>query len=406
MKKASFSILLFSIFLSVVFVSCKDDDSDNPEVEYDYLVSCELQKTASQAGINTVIDLAATQYPDVTDIKDYVVSGVKKYKIVYKTTFQGESVNASGVVSIPDAEGSYPVLSYQNWTNTLHSDAPSVDESDQLYLVLEMMASTGFVFVLPDYLGFGEADDMFHPYLHKESTVQSVVDMLKAVREFIDSQDGIELDGNLYINGYSQGGWSTMQLQKELEGNSAGYTLKASACGAGPYDLKALNSYILSCDTYAQPYYVAYIYSSFLNLGLETDISKVFQEPYASRIPTMYDGTQSGTELNSQLTTTVANLFTSEYIDGWATSSDFSALVDMMEENSVGDFVPETPTMLLHGNSDSNIPVSISKSYYDKFVAGGASNIKYVELAGGHGDVAASAVLTSLLWFLELRDAN
>jgi hypothetical protein len=36
---------------------------------------------------------------------------------------------------------------------------------------------------MPDYLGFGSSDNMFHPYLHKESTVQTVLDMLRAVDE-------------------------------------------------------------------------------------------------------------------------------------------------------------------------------------------------------------------------------
>ena len=46
-----------------------------------------------------------------------------------------------------------------------------------------MIASMGYVVVIPDYPGFGESADIPHPYLIKEPTVRSVVDMLFAVRE-------------------------------------------------------------------------------------------------------------------------------------------------------------------------------------------------------------------------------
>ncbi|NQU87518.1 MAG: hypothetical protein HQ541_17330, partial [Mariniphaga sp.] len=75
---------------------------------------------------------------------------------------------------IPIGTDAYPLLSFQNGTNTLHANAPSVNPDWELYRFLEAVSSTGFVLAIPDYIGFGSTEEKFHPYLDKESTIQCV----------------------------------------------------------------------------------------------------------------------------------------------------------------------------------------------------------------------------------------
>ncbi|MDX8340492.1 prolyl oligopeptidase family serine peptidase [Draconibacterium sp. IB214405] len=411
MNKKLIQFLFYISLFAVVFVSCDEmDDVETPVTGNEYLVEAELQFSIPKTIIDFTIAAASIEYPELSEISDLIQSGVDVYKITYKTTFNDNSVIASGMVALPDVAGEYPVLSYQNGTNTEHSKAPSVDSDNQLFQILEMMGSTGFIISLPDYLGFGEADDMFHPYLHRESTVQTVTDMLKAVREFIDDEDEISLNNDLYLAGYSQGGWATMQVQQAIEADAGfEYDLQASACSAGPYNLVTLNEYVVGLEEYPQPYFLAYIFNSYLQLGLTTSIETVFNEPYAAKIPTMFDGITSGSDLNAELTTTITDLFTPEYLAGWNTETAYMDVLDMLDDNSVPAFLPTVPTKLFYGTADTYVPPIVSEEKYDEFIAAGASTslVQKVPLEGlDHTGGILPAGLASILWFIALENVT
>ncbi|WP_346859705.1 lipase family protein [uncultured Draconibacterium sp.] len=404
-------------FFLVLFVSVSCDNSmDDVEVpsENTYFVESKLVTSYSKADISAYLTLASILYPEqsaqLEEILTHIESGVKVYKIIYNTEFNGEAKTASGIVCLPDQDGSYPILSYQNGTNTLHSAAPTVDTNNKLFQILEMMGSTGFIITLPDYLGFGEADDMFHPYLHKESTIQTVMDMLRAVEEMVAEENSISSTQDLYISGYSQGGWATMCLQKAIESQfSSEFDLKASACGAGPYDLTTINEYVTGLTTYPMPYFLGYIFNSYINLELNTSINDVLQDPYAGLIPTLYDGTKSGDEINAQLTTSMPDFFTADYISNWTTDAKFSGIKDMLEENSVQAYFTSTPTLLLHGTADDFVPPIVTSNLYADFITSGSSTnvVTLLPLAGAtHTTGILPSGIASLLWFLQLKGEN
>jgi len=272
MSRIKWFLSLTIIFAALFFTSCDSLFDDPPESEdNEYLVSNEQLFIISELEIDYIYAYFATLYPEAAAIQQKADVGVKVYKITYKTHFKGEEKIASGLVCIPIGKGPFPVLSYQNGTNTLHSNAPSVNPNYELYKFLETVASTGFVLAIPDYLGFGETEDMFHPYLDKEATVNAVADMLLAVKELTSEGNlNVKLSGDLYIAGYSMGGWATLQVQKEIEeGNilSGEFSLKASACGAGPYNLFFINSHIMGLSSYPMPYFLGFMVDSYIRTG-------------------------------------------------------------------------------------------------------------------------------------------
>ncbi len=99
-----------------------------------------------------------------------------------------------------------------------------------LYQLFSGVASTGYVVIIADYLGFGVRQQMAHPYLHKESTVQTLVDMLYSVAEFDeDIAKDITVSDEYFLLGYSQGGWATLALLDALENDYASdFTVKAA----------------------------------------------------------------------------------------------------------------------------------------------------------------------------------
>lgn len=401
-----FKLILF-VFLISVFSGC-DLDDDNKVPEDNYIVDFVKHKTYTVDQIKTSLSLYAFIYPELQVIIDNLKYGVEVYKITYKTKFDGKEVIASGLVAVPLTSGSYAILSYQNGTNTQNSNAPSVSPDYEMYQLIEFVASTGFIVSVPDYLGFGASSTMFHPYYDKKSTVESVTDMLWAVKELANNYLQVVPKNDLYVMGYSQGGWSTLQLHKYIEENySSEFNLKASACGAGGYDVRFINDYILEQTEYPMPYYIGYMINSFVKLGDVTNpTSDIFKSPYSERILKLYDGKNSGDEINAQLTTKIADLFTAEYRSSVNTNVKFASVVSTLSKNSIAAWKTNIPTMILHGTADNYVPYKGSENLYNDFLAKGVSagKVTFVPIPGAdHGSAIIPSGVASLKWFIGLN---
>ena len=163
-------------------------------------------------------------------------NGVVIYRVVYETqTPAEEPIQASGLILVPTTGAThFPWISLQHGTLTGKGEAPSLKSAEGIY-----EASQGFVTVVPDYIGYGNSAQVLHPYLLPKGYVDATIDLLRAARSFAASQK-ISLDA-FFLKGYSEGGYATFVLQKELETKYASeFPLTASSPSAGPYNLEAL----------------------------------------------------------------------------------------------------------------------------------------------------------------------
>lgn len=414
MNKYSKIPVIVTLLISVLFTSCKKN-SEAPTTPSDkYLVSYKQVKTISNLEVGANLAYLSLLYPDAQAIKNKAVSGVKVYKITYNTTFQNQPIVASGLVCVPTGLLKYPMISYQNGTITLHTDAPTVasdtTEMGKLYTFLETVSATGFVIAIPDYIGFGSTENTFPPYLDKASTIPCVVDMIRATKELMASNNlNVQLSNDLYITGYSMGGWATLQLQKTIETDySNEFNLKASACGAGPYDLTYINNYVMGQTHYPMPYFLGYMLNSYTQLGeISNNLSDIINEPYASKIPGLFDGNYSGDQINSQLTTSVDSLFTNAYRNGYQTTAEFSSVRQALSDNSISAWNISTPLMLLHGEADTFVPVQVSKNLYNDFLNLGVSSsmVHLVTFPGvDHSGGIVPSEIDAINWFLQIKD--
>lgn len=403
--KLSISTLLLLAAVS----SCKKDDQGK---NYSYYVSKEFVVKYTKGTIDNLIDLASIAIPDVAALKPQISSDVDVYKLVYKTTIDGNKINASGLICVPEAPGSYPVLSFQNGTNTVYANAPSVYPLNTTYELAEVVASMGYIVVIADYPGFGESTQIQHPYLVKEPTVRSLVDQLYAVKEVIGPEfPAITLKNEYYLLGYSQGGWATMALHKALELDySSDFTLRGSACGAGPYDIPKLLENMLNKTTYPMPAYLAYITNAYIAYHQFTNPpSDILNEPYASRVSSLFNGTLTLDQINSQLTTSVAGLITPDFISSFSTAPKYSGVLDALKNNSVPAWSTLKPLLLLHGGQDTQVdPVSTDNMYNAMIQAGTSSDlIKKLVIPGlDHTDGAIPCMVQGLLFLNNLKNSN
>ncbi|MCB1621938.1 MAG: alpha/beta hydrolase [Thiothrix sp.] len=173
--------------------------------------------------------------------------GVTLYKLVYVTQDQnGALVNASGLLVLPDRNPQLagPLLSFQHGTIYHDAKAPSNDLTPSAPPLL--FASLGYITLAPDYLGYGSSRGAPHPYLQKTPSAMVVIDLLRAAQTWLDNQ-GIRRNGQLFLTGYSQGGYVTMAAQQALEAlNTADLQVTAAVPAAGPYDVGATLNALLA----------------------------------------------------------------------------------------------------------------------------------------------------------------
>jgi len=406
-RKLIIRLSLLFLFIIVVLTSCTKEVDEPVKT---YLVSYKHVFTFSKLSINNLIDMASTQAPDALSLKPYMKSDVKVYDIVYKTTIDGKEINVSGLICVPSDGGEYPVLSFQNGTNTLNSQAPSEYTLNSNYSMIEIMASMGFVVVIPDYPGFGESAGIPHPYLVKEPTVHSIVDMFHAAVELDESGlPDITIRNEYYLSGYSQGGWATLALHKALELDfSKDFNLAGSVCGAGPYDISLLFSTMVNVQTYPMPVYIGYIFNAYSAYNQITNpVTDIFNEPYASRISTLYNGTNSFDQINFQLSTTISALMNPAFISGYTTSDKYSSVRKAFKDNSVEAWHTYKPLLLIHGGNDTQVnPVTTETLYAGMLQAGTSADICSKKIIPGvdHSDGILPAMLEGIKFLYNLKE--
>ena len=409
MKSKIRILALLPVLLPLLLMqSCSEKEPD-PFEDNIFLASSKLEFMRTKENMVTLLNYAAILYPEAAELIPDVKSGVNIYSITYNTTFMGEDVLASGLIMIPSVPGTYPVLSYQNGTNTLNANAPSMDPDYPAYQFLQCVASTGYVVVLADYLGFGVSDDMAHPYLHKESTVQTIVDMLYSLDEFDeDIAKDITVSDEYFLLGYSQGGWATLALLDALENDyGSDFTVKAASCGAGPYDLSYFNSYVLGLTEYPMPVFLGYISNAYTEYDLFANpLSDLYNDPYAGLIPGLYDGMHSSDQINNQLTVTIADLFKAAYINGYSTSASYQGVRDALTANSIQGWDSSVPLLFLHGTADDYVFPVLSERMHDAMLDTGTSPLTciYEPLQDlDHSDGIVPAGLAGLEFFKAYR---
>ncbi|TAL60020.1 MAG: hypothetical protein EPN88_16465 [Bacteroidetes bacterium] len=397
------------LIVSAVATSCTKNDQ---HPEYSYFVSKGFSVSYKKDYISNLITTVSGSVPEADKLKTLVASDVNVYRIVYKTTVNGNQINASGLVCVLVTPGNYPVLSFQNGTNTVNAYAPSQFPIDYSYQLVEILASMGYIVVIADYPGFGESAQVPHPYLVKEPTVQSLVDILFAVKELsISELPGISLKDEYYLLGYSQGGWATLALHQALELNyNNDFNLKGSACGAGPYNIYLLMQNMVDATTYPMPVYIGYIVNAYISYNQFTNpVSDIINEPYASRLSTLFTSVLTSDQINSQLTTSIHGLITPDFLSGFATSSKYATVRDALNTNSIRAWHSFKPLLLIHGGSDIHVNPVTTENMYSAMIEAGTSGdlCKKVILPGlDHGEGVGPCMIQGILFLMNLNTSK
>ena len=340
------------------------------------------------------------------------VYGYKAYKIPYVTTDEeGNEVKASGLFVIPTGLPAVvttslglSMVSDDHGTIFANREAPSVmadfsgaPEGSSIILT----ALGGFATLQPDYIGFGDSNDHYHPFVLKDSLANSTVDFIKQVKVF-SKDNNITLNNQLFLTGYSEGGYAAMATLKKIEDEQlTNLKVTMAAPMAGPYALKTMADGVLSQSKLGVPSFMANVGYSYAKANSQ-EVSSIINEPYASKLPTLFNGDLDRTKIDPQLTTdtTGANgLFSQSFVTDYF-KGDTHWFKVAVTENSLHAWSPTTPVRLVHCEGDDVIPYAISQLTEGTMRAMGATDVALVpvEKALGRQDKVAHASCGSLAY--------
>lgn len=351
-----------------------------------------------------------TQAQLVLQYGPLVQNGVTMYKITYATPdVFGQPDTASGLLVIPIRPGfSLPLLACHRGTIDGPDDAPSnLAGGYQLGVVF---GGLGYVTAMPDLLGIG-ASRGFHPYVHRESTASASVDMLRAVRQYA-AENNLSLNNQLFITGYSQGGFSAMATYKEIQENlSAEFTVTAAAPLSGPYSFSGvMRDAILSDDVYLYPAYVPNTLLSYNYVyGIYNSTQEYLKEPYAAMAQDYFDRQISLSQLNEMLIDQLTADFGASIPRHMLQDSVVAAVTAQpghpvnaaLADNDVFDWTPQAPTRIFYCRADDQVPYRNSVVADSIMNLNGAPDVQAIDVnpTADHGGCVQPAVFNTAFFF-------
>jgi len=330
-------------------------------------------------------------------------NAVDLYKIVYETIDPaGQKTIASGALAIPrGVAGALPLMSYQHGTVVNRGSVASAYGFDVESL---LFGGGGYVVASPDYLGLGDSPGL-HPYVHAASLATAVVDMLRAARAFC-AERSVGLNGQIFLLGYSEGGYATMAAHKAIEEEYASeFAIAASAPMAGPYDMSGvMRDRFMSDAAYTQPFYMPYVVLAYNQVyHLADSLGAIFRAPYDKLLPGLFDGEQEGFDINRELPSQPKELFAPGYLAAFQRDS-LHPLRQALRRNDLYDWTPRAPMRLYHCTADDLVPYANSEVAYNSFRSRGAAQVELVTLSdGGHMSCGYPAIIKGKEWFDSLK---
>ncbi len=332
---------------------------------------------------------------------------VRLYKVDYETiTPLGARTIASGALLLPEDTGyALPLVSYQHGTLTQTNSAPSsMDLSGEVSVGIGF-ATTGYAAAVPDYLGMGDSPGL-HPYLHARSEATACVDMLRAVRT-ICATNGFPLASQLFLCGYSQGGHSTMALQRELEAyHTNEFTITACAPMAGPYDLSGVTTDdFLDGAPNPNPYYFLCLLGAYQDVyHLGPSLASLLAPPYNTTLPPLLNGNTSGAQINAAMPTNAVQVLQTNFLAAFRSNPRHPFRL-ALQENDVYLWKPVAPMRLYQCSGDMDVDPANSQIALASFQALGDTQVQFFDPLPGadHDTCAQPSLLLAKTWFDSLR---
>ena len=372
---------------------------DSAQAERGDLISYELLDEASKEYAQGVIDAFVPTAPTCA-------YDLQMYSIEYETIDQfGSPTIASGAIVIPvDQLQTFPMISFHHGTQIERAGTYSQGGNFDL---LTLWLGSSYVSLIPDYLGLG-VSEVFHPYQINIPSATASIDMIIAAKDFCEIKN-ININSQLFLTGYSEGGYVSAAVQKMLEEEyTDSLELTASTLCAGAYDMSGtMFDLMISEQEYGEPYYLAYVIFAYHDsYNILDDISDYFLPEYSDTLQTLFNGEYGSGAINAIMPSIPIYAMNPELVEE-VINNENHEFRERLRQNDLIDWTPQSPTMLIHSYQDELIPYQNAEVAHDYFVSNGATNVE-ISLGnfGTHQDAAPNILMGAFFWFEQFRESE
>ncbi len=387
---------IFLLFVVVLIASsCSDSTTDPVDSEFQRGSLVEVQSSVVLTKV--IIQTFLASFSDNVNVDFVPDYDVEVISIVYKTIDpDGNLVDASGVVIHPRTDDALPLVSWHHGTQTKRSLVGSQSFFNAYDGIIA--ASIGYIVSEPDYLGLG-VSEILHPYHHEATSATSSIDMLRAAKEYC-IKNGIVINDQLFLAGYSQGGYVTLATQKAMEADySDEFNITASSAMAGAHDLFGTALYLVQNPDYDRPSFLSYLALAYNDVYNWDKLDDIFISPYNETVPLLYDGSKTSSEIDDELPGAVNLLFKDTFLNGLI-NGDSDYFANALLDNSLLDWTPIAPITLIHGNTDTFVPYENATTARDALINNGASYVNLITIySGNHSTSILPAIEYTVNWF-------
>ncbi len=333
-------------------------DNIEPDLQWDADTTRQPQRTSPL----TVTDVARGFLQSMLSYKVHQVAGT--YRSI---DVNGDSLTVSGKFFYPEDGIIKNLMIVSHYTIGANFEAPS-----ETFSFEGMYAGMGYGVIMADYIGYGVTVDSIHPYLQAETTAHNVIDMALSVRPFIAERGLKVLSDSVILMGYSQGGATTLHVQRVLETYPAymeEFKIKKVYAGAGPYDIARTYDYSVKLDKTGIPCAVPLIIQG-MSLGMDKplEMSFFFKEPLLSNY---HEWINSKKYTVNQMSTLIGVNRLSEILtpDGTDRTNRETArfYVELTGNSIPEDFMPKAPLYMFHSEDDETVPFINSQLMQRRF---------------------------------------
>lgn len=370
--------------------------TSNDEIAQVEVVALGAAKSDWTDGLKWVM-LCLTEINTVAAKERRALGGVSGVKMTYTTTnIYGDIVSADAAVFVPNnlwESAEVPMLVIQHPTEVLRKNSPSklahfkyysiTDDAAQAQMYIAwILAGSGYIVVIPDYLGLGDNKDT-HPYCH-ESIGDSVIDAVMAAADLkVETKLTYPSKWDtkkLVLMGFSEGGYATMvaakQLQEGVSVNGKRIPVTAVSPLSGPYSVSGtMRDVMLTAGRdFASPYFMPYVLNAYSEAYSDTVPQASFRRSvipsvtgrrdYPKALLDAMDGYHTSDFINDLMIVPLSpddyagprSILTNEFLS--LLSDDKSVIVKILAENNAfAGWKPNMPMKMFHHVSDDLVPI-------------------------------------------------
>jgi predicted esterase len=257
-------------------------------------------------------ELSSTANQQILALGGVPVCDVLSFRIEYETVGGlGEATSASAALMVPTGVGPHcsgkrPILLYAHGTTTDRTfDIADLNDNSNAegLLLAAFFATQGYVVVAPNYAGYDTSKLTYHPYLVADQQSKDMIDALAAARTALPLSSALQTadSGQLFVTGYSQGGYVAMATLRALELGKLPVT--AAAPMSGPYALAAFVDAVFSGQvTLDAPTVTTFLMTAYQHVygNVYSNPASVFEAQYATGIDSLLPSTTPRSQLYAE----------------------------------------------------------------------------------------------------------